>query len=267
MRSLSQNILIRNIVALPLCSSDAKKNHSELVLASCVNSIFITPETTISIENNEFEKLNESINAHNINLYDSKQEGNYIGEQLQIKPPLKEIPKVDVLVKKGENGEPVNISKHLLNEEEKKEYKNGWKYNAFNEYLSNRISLNRTLNDQRDEKSPTMAGGLFAISRAYLTYIGTYDDGMDIWGGENLEISFRIWMCGGTLETTPCSHVGHIFRKRSPYKWRKNVDVVRKNNIRLCEVWLDEYKQYYNDKIGIKTFLVDMCASKRYCVD
>ncbi|CAG2207077.1 GALNT [Mytilus edulis] len=102
-------------------------------------------------------------------------------------------------------------------------------------------------------RSPTMAGGLFAISRAYFTYIGTYDDGMDIWGGENLEISFRIWMCGGTLETTPCSHVGHIFRKRSPYKWRKDVDVLRKNNIRLCEVWLDEYKQYYYDKIGIQS--------------
>ena len=37
-----------------------------------------------------------------------------------------------------------------------------------------------------------MAGGLFSIDRAYFYHIGSYDDGMDIWGGENLELSFRV---------------------------------------------------------------------------
>ena len=37
-----------------------------------------------------------------------------------------------------------------------------------------------------------MAGGLLAANREYFFEVGSYDPGMDIWGGENLEISFRV---------------------------------------------------------------------------
>ncbi|XP_076069470.1 putative polypeptide N-acetylgalactosaminyltransferase 9, partial [Oratosquilla oratoria] len=98
--------------------------------------------------------------------------------------------------------------------------------------------------------SPTMAGGLFSIDRDFFYRLGAYDPGFDIWGGENLELSFKIWMCGGTLEIVPCSHVGHIFRKRSPYKWRQGVNVLKRNSIRLARVWLDDYSKYYFQRIG-----------------
>ena len=43
-------------------------------------------------------------------------------------------------------------------------------------------------------RSPTMPGGLFAVDRKYFFEIGGYDPGMEIWGGENLELSFRVRM-------------------------------------------------------------------------
>ncbi|XP_076663956.1 polypeptide N-acetylgalactosaminyltransferase 35A [Andrena cerasifolii] len=94
-------------------------------------------------------------------------------------------------------------------------------------------------------KSPTMAGGLFAMDREYFTKLGEYDPGMDIWGGENLEISFRIWMCGGSIELIPCSRVGHVFRRRRPYGGDDRHDTMLKNSLRVAYVWLDEYKDYF----------------------
>ncbi|XP_055307732.1 polypeptide N-acetylgalactosaminyltransferase 1 isoform X2 [Sitodiplosis mosellana] len=112
--------------------------------------------------------------------------------------------------------------------------------------------------------SPTMAGGLFAISREYFWDIGSYDEQMDGWGGENLEMSFRIWQCGGTIETMPCSRVGHIFRDFHPYEFPDNRDTHGINTVRLANVWMDSYADlFFLNRPDLKTIDVGDVTHRR----
>jgi len=94
--------------------------------------------------------------------------------------------------------------------------------------------------------TPTMAGGLFSIDKNYFFEIGSYDVDLKIWGGDNLEMSFRIWQCGGHIEIVPCSHVGHLFRKSSPYTFPGGVnEILNENLVRVALVWMDDWADFY----------------------
>ncbi|VDK69892.1 unnamed protein product [Litomosoides sigmodontis] len=97
-------------------------------------------------------------------------------------------------------------------------------------------------------RSPTMSGGLLAIDRKYFHIIGEYDTGMEIWGVENIEMSVRIWLCGGSILVAPCSHVGHVFRTHRPYKSKPGIDSKLYNSVRTVKVWFDDYDKYFYER-------------------
>jgi polypeptide N-acetylgalactosaminyltransferase len=105
--------------------------------------------------------------------------------------------------------------------------------------------VSRPWSDTEPMVSPAMAGGLFAIDRARFFELGAYDPEMKLYGGEEMEISIRLWSCGSTLEVTPCSRVGHIFRTGEFHHGQVYPvpgHVIIKNKLRACKLWLgDKY--------------------------
>lgn len=108
-------------------------------------------------------------------------------------------------------------------------------------------------------KSPTHAGGLFAIDRKYFLELGGYDPGLLVWGGENFELSFKIWQCGGQIYWVPCSRVGHVYRGFMPYSFgklakKRKGPLITVNYKRVVEVWMDEYKEYFYTREPLATY-------------
>ncbi|KAL8275759.1 hypothetical protein Esti_000322 [Eimeria stiedai] len=88
--------------------------------------------------------------------------------------------------------------------------------------------------------SPMHGGGLLAFRKDTLMEIGGYDEGFTMWGAENVEFSFRIWMCGARLECTPCAAVYHIFRQGGT-GYPLPQGSVWKNRMRTAKLWMGEY--------------------------
>ncbi|KAG2470498.1 GALT9 acetylgalactosaminyltransferase, partial [Polypterus senegalus] len=101
--------------------------------------------------------------------------------------------------------------------------------------------------DKGDEtapiRTPAMIGCSFVVNREYFGKIGLLDPGMEVYGGENIELGMRVWQCGGSMEVLPCARVAHIERTKKPYN--NDIDYYAKRNaLRAAEVWMDEYKSH-----------------------
>lgn len=87
--------------------------------------------------------------------------------------------------------------------------------------------------------SPVIAGSVIAAIRSSFKAFGAFDKNMNIWGGENIELSLRAWMCGGRVEIIPCSRVSHLFRSIHGYTFPDGkLFTIMKNLNRVATVWM-----------------------------
>ncbi|XP_046551490.1 polypeptide N-acetylgalactosaminyltransferase 5-like [Haliotis rubra] len=93
-----------------------------------------------------------------------------------------------------------------------------------------------------------MVGCVIAVSRSWFKKLGMFDPGLEIWGGENTELSIKTWLCGGGLEIIPCSNVAHLYHPHRPSEKRRIA--YNRNIARVSNVWLDKYKHFSDNYDG-----------------
>jgi glycosyltransferase involved in cell wall biosynthesis len=99
--------------------------------------------------------------------------------------------------------------------------------------------------DSDDEQIAVMSGGLLAMSRQWWIETGGYDTSMQGWGGENLDQSLRIWLCGGEIVNAKDSYVGHMWRTHDKPETIARYTVppgsVIVNRYKGTSVWMSEW--------------------------
>ncbi|XP_047387850.1 polypeptide N-acetylgalactosaminyltransferase 15 isoform X2 [Sciurus carolinensis] len=93
-------------------------------------------------------------------------------------------------------------------------------------------------------RSPVVPGEVVAVDRHYFQNTGAYDPLMSLRGGENLEMSFKAWLCGGSIEILPCSRVGHVYRNQDIHS-SLDQEAILWNKVRLAEIWLGTFKETF----------------------
>lgn len=101
--------------------------------------------------------------------------------------------------------------------------------------------------DSDDEHIAVMSGGLLAMSRQWWIETGGYDTSMQGWGGENLDQSLRIWLCGGEIVNAKDSYVGHMWRTHDKPDTLARYTVppgsVVVNRYKGTSVWMGEWAE------------------------
>ncbi|CRK86278.1 CLUMA_CG000134, isoform A [Clunio marinus] len=92
-------------------------------------------------------------------------------------------------------------------------------------------------------KSAPAMGPTRAVYKDFFLELGMHDPDFGTWGGEDVELSLKVWLCGGRVEIVPCSQTAHMYKA---HKYKNASDkTYRWNTNRIAEVLLDHYKRFY----------------------
>uniref|UniRef100_A0A8D3AU42 Polypeptide N-acetylgalactosaminyltransferase n=1 Tax=Scophthalmus maximus TaxID=52904 RepID=A0A8D3AU42_SCOMX len=118
--------------------------------------------------------------------------------------------------------------------------------------------------DCDSDRTPALGGGVVAIDRQFFQRMGAYDPGMLLWGAEQIELSIRVWSCGGSMEVVPCSRVAHLERHHLPYRL-PDQELLQRNKIRIADTWMDAYRKifYRRDTLSESPNIAERVRLKR----
>ena len=108
--------------------------------------------------------------------------------------------------------------------------------------LSTTDEHGHVVNDDDMVTSPA-APGIFAITSKYYNDIGGLATFLYPWGQESVELSIRVWLCGGMVIRQPCSRVAHKYTNLfNPSIVGNGVseEQVDKNVLTVAELWMSK---------------------------
>lgn len=111
---------------------------------------------------------------------------------------------------------------------------------------------------------PLLPGGCMAFRREAFETVGGFDRGFSVWGREDEEISFKMWLFGYHLYVEPDVKVLHLFRPAHPYA--VTMTHVHYNFLRMACSHLEEKRlakalTLLKDQPSFESILASVCLS------
>lgn len=115
--------------------------------------------------------------------------------------------------------------------------------------LSPKVITVREANPTAPVASAVTVGTVWAMEKAWFEEVGAFDEDMQLWGGENIDLGVRVWLFGGRVVNVPCSHVAHLESVGGRDYRNSWSEIIHTNYKRFAEVWMDDYKEYFYQHI------------------